>query len=262
MQLNSSDSIVDNMQTIQALLDNNTPNIDLLVLPENALLITNNTGLKQQATRPETIQGIFNFFSQLAKQHQCWLVAGSLLVPDKDNPNKYFNQCPIFSPDGKLVKTYKKIHLFDADLGSESWQESATITAGHQPTTVSCGDTWKVGLSICYDLRFPELYRAYSKQGCNILTVPAAFTVPTGKAHWETLLRARAIENQSYTLAAGQVGAHQDNRETYGHSLIIDPWGEVLAELEHGEGILTAALSYQHLSNIRQQLPTLKHHKL
>ena len=183
-------------------------------------------------------------------------------IQDEHSPDKFYNHCPVFSPTGKLMNHYNKIHLFNADLGSESWQESQSISAGNTPQTTLLDTPWKIGLSICYDLRFPELYRQYSEHGCNILSVPAAFTVPTGKAHWKTLLKARAIENQCYVLAAGQCGKHQAGRTTYGHSMIIDPWGKVLAKLEEGEGIITAQLDYNHLQHIRQQLPALQHRKL
>lgn len=130
-----------------------------------------------------------------------------------------------------------------------------------KPETVSF-DGWKIGLSVCYDLRFPELYRHYSAVGCNILTVPAAFTLDTGKAHWETLLRARAIENQTYVLAAGQCGMHPDGRKTWGHSMIITPWGEVLDELDDDEGIITAKISLNNLNEIRQAMPVLNHRRI
>jgi predicted amidohydrolase len=163
---------------------------------------------------------------------------------------------------GYRVLPFKSGKAFLADLTSESWKESSSITAGDSPSTVDISEDWKVGLSICYDLRFPELYRNYSEQGCNIMTVPAAFTVPTGKAHWETLLRARAIENQSYVLAAGQTGKHQDGRQTYGHSMIIDPWGKVLAQAEAEVGLIVTELSLAKINDIRTRIPALKHRRL
>ncbi len=148
------------------------------------------------------------------------------------------------------------------DLGSESWHESTQIFAGETPKTIQLDEYWKAGLSICYDLRFPELYRQYNNQGCNILSIPAAFTVPTGKAHWDILLKARAIENQAYILAAGQVGTHQDGRKTYGHSQIISPWGETLSCLPQTEGIISATLDATLLTNLKQRMPVSKHRRL
>jgi len=262
LQLCSSDNVVQNLDKITHLVLQHQENIDVLLLPENVTLITNDKKLKHQAAQPEQYKKVFDIFAALAKQHECWLIAGTLLIQDKSNPDKYFNHCPVFSPDGQLVSHYNKIHLFDVDLGSESWLESASITAGDQPSMVDLNQDWRVGLSICYDVRFPELYRHYSSQDCNIMTVPSAFTVPTGKAHWNTLLKARAIENQSYVLAAAQCGNHQDARQTYGHSMIIDPWGEVLAEQAQDEGLIAAELSLQHLQNIRKRMPALNHRKV
>ena len=261
LQLCSSNNLEENLHTIEHLLAPFSK-LDVILLPENATLITANSHDKHAAAQAESVSKIYAFFSRLAKQHQAWLVAGSILIQDEHKPDKFHNHCPVFSPTGERVTHYNKIHLFDADLGSESWQESQLISAGDTAQTALLDAPWKAGLSICYDLRFPELYRQYSEQGCNILTVPAAFTVPTGKAHWECLLKARAIENQCYVLAAGQWGKHQDGRVTYGHSMIIDPWGKVLAQLDEGEGIITAQLDYHHLQHIRQQLPALQHRKL
>jgi len=263
LQLNSTDNIEENLNSIsdilQAQIESDT---QLIVLPENAVLITNDKKLQHQSAQKETYQTIFSFFSKLAMQYQTWVVAGSLLIQDETNAGKYFNHCPVFSPDGKLQQSYNKMHLFDVDLGSESWQESSYITAGSAPETVRINKHWKAGLSICYDLRFPELYRTYSQQGCNIMTVPAAFTVPTGKAHWQTLLKARAIENQAFVLAAGQTGRHQDQRTTYGHSMIIDPWGNVLSQLGEGQGLIHAKLSLQQQKDIQKRIPALQHRRL
>ena len=262
MQLCSSDDVTQNLQRITQLIAKHAQPIDVLLLPENATLITADNQLKHHHAQANEYKKILQYFSQLAKKHQLWLIAGSLLIQDEHNPDKYFNHNPVFSPDGKLVSAYNKMHLFDVDLGSESWQESAHISAGGSPETVALNQDWNVGLSICYDLRFPELYRQYSQQGCNILSIPAAFTVPTGKAHWDTLLKARAIENQAYVLAAGQVGHHTDGRQTYGHSCIINPWGETLTSLHKDEGIISATLDAHFLQDLQQRMPVLQHRKL
>lgn len=261
MQLNSSDNIEDNLHKIEGLMAAQTQNIDLLVLPENATLITQDKAYQHHAAQPETYHKIFTFFEALAKQFQCWLIAGSLRIQDKQHSEKHLNHCPVFSPQGKLVNGYDKIHLFDVDLGSESWHESQSISAGTAPQSFDVNHDWKVGLSICYDLRFPELYRLYSQQGCNIFSIPAAFTVPTGKVHWDILLKARAIENQAYVLAAGQVGSHTDGRKTFGHSKIISPWGETLAELKQGEGIISAKLDLDELNSLKKRMPVLQHRR-
>jgi len=262
MQLCTTDDVTQNLRHITQLLAEHAQTIDVLLLPENATLITADNKLKHHHAQPSEYKKILHHFSQLAKTHQLWLIAGSLLIQDERNPDKYFNHNPVFSPDGTLVSAYNKIHLFDVDLGSESWQESAHISAGNSPETVTLNQDWKVGLSICYDLRFPELYRQYSQQGCNILSIPAAFTVPTGKAHWDTLLKARAIENQAYVLAAGQVGHHADGRQTYGHSQIINPWGETLASQSQREGMISASLETRFLQDLKQRMPVLQHRKL
>ncbi|MDQ6986792.1 MAG: nitrilase-related carbon-nitrogen hydrolase, partial [Mariprofundaceae bacterium] len=160
----------------------------------------------------------------------------------------------VFAPDGSRIGGYDKMHLFDVDVDGESYRESDVFRAGKEPASFKAED-WLVGLSICYDVRFPELYRHYSASGCNMLTVPSAFTVPTGRAHWQTLLRARAIENQCYVLAAGQCGMHPGGRRTWGHSMIIDPWGEVMAQSQEREGVIAADLSKELLHSIRNQFP-------
>ena len=263
LQLCSTDNIDENLENIASILNTyKKQKFDLVLLPENATLLTSDSTLNYQAAQKSSYLKIFESLGKLAKEHQTWLVAGSLLIQDKENPKKMFNHCPVFSPDGSMVSGYDKIHLFDADLGTESWLESTQITAGLTPKTVTLGKHWKVGLSICYDLRFPELYRIYSQQGCNIMTVPASFTEPTGKAHWEILLKARAIENQSFVLAAGQFGLHKDGRKTYGHSMIIDPWGTTLAQLDDGEGLISAKLSIQQYHELQKRMPVLQHRHL
>jgi len=226
----------------------------LVLLPETFSFIARNHQEKLKNAKKSHL--ILQFLSEKAKRYHIWIIAGSSLFPTEHH-DKLHNRCPIFAPDGSQHTHYDKMHLFDADLDTESWQESATIDAGKEPVAVNINNDWKVGVSICYDLRFPELYRHYSSQSCNILTVAAAFTVPTGKAHWEILLRARAIENQCYILAAAQCGTHSDARKTYGHSMIIDPWGKIIAKLSNGEGIITAELNLSAIQRIRQSLPAL-----
>lgn len=198
----------------------------------------------------------------LAKEHGIFLVAGTIPLVAKDL-NKVLNTTLVFDPNGLSIGRYDKIHLFGFQTKTERYQESETIEAGDIPgiITISTNQkTWTIGLSICYDLRFPELYRALGQVDCHI--IPAAFTYTTGKDHWEILLRARAIENQCYVLASAQGGTHQNQRRTWGHSMLIDPWGQVLANLPEGEGFISGVLSKEKLNEVRSQLPALTHRKL
>jgi len=256
IQMCSSHELKNNLAKVDKFLKEIAKNgSKVAILPENFSFISqNNVELHE---KDEKLHLTLQFLSQKAKQYQLWIIAGSLAVPCQDNA-KSFNRCAVFAPDGAQCASYDKMHLFDVDLKTEQWQESKSIEAGDKPVAIALNEHWKAGLSICYDIRFPELYRYYSSHGCNILTVAAAFTVPTGKAHWHTLLRARAIENQCYVLASAQCGYHSDGRETYGHSMIIDPWGKIIAELAKGEGIITAKLDHSILQKVRTSLPALQ----
>lgn len=198
-----------------------------------------------------------------AQEHGIWLFGGS--IPLKARVvGKLRNSTLVYDPAGQMRARYDKIHLFAFEQGSERYCEADTIEAG-KPKPVLVDTPWaKVALSICYDLRFPELYRSFHKQGKSpdLIMVPAAFTETTGRAHWEVLLRARAIENQCYVLAIGQGGRHENGRETHGHSMLIDPWGTVVARREKGEGVVLGALDPALLKEIRSQLPALQHHHL
>lgn len=196
--------------------------------------------------------------SGMARDNKVWLIGGTLplISPQSD---KVLNTVLIYGPDGERVSRYDKIHLFGFSKGGESYDESRTIVPG---TAVGSFEApfGKVGLSVCYDLRFPELYRAMGD--CSLIVVPAAFTYTTGKAHWEILLRARAIENQCYVLAAAQGGKHANGRRTWGHSMLVDPWGEVKDVLPEGEGVVTGEIDLAFMSDVRQSLPALQHRKL
>ena len=193
---------------------------------------------------------------ELARQHGMHIHIGSLAVPLPDG--RFANRSVLFGPDGGIVVTYDKIHLFDATIaGLDAYRESATYAGGEQAVTAPLGD-FTLGMSICYDMRFPKLYNALANAGANLIAVPAAFTVPTGQAHWHVLLRARAIETGSYVIAAAQGGQHPNGRATYGHSLVIDPWGRIVAELEHdAPGVLVAEISADHVVDARQRIPAL-----
>jgi nitrilase len=196
--------------------------------------------------------------ANMAREHGIWLLGGTLPLASED-PEKVINTTLVYDPEGRHVGRYDKIHLFGFTKGSESYNESRTIVPGRGVGTVET-TVGKVGMSVCYDLRFPELYRAMGP--VNLIVVPAAFTYTTGRAHWEILLRARAIENQCYVLASAQGGLHPNGRRTFGHSMLIDPWGDIKALQKEGEGVVSGALDPSVLAGVRESLPALKHRKL
>jgi len=211
------------------------------------------------AVREEAGSGpIQEFLSGTAKRHGIWLVGGSVpLVSSK--PDKVRNSCLVYDNSGKQVARYDKIHLFNLVLGKERYAEEKTIEAGNEVVTLE-SPFGRIGLSICYDLRFPELYRSMGK--VDVIFAPSAFTAITGKAHWETLIRARAIENLAYMIAPAQSGLHVNGRETYGNSMIVDPWGVVLDRLPHGSGVVLANINHSYQTSVRNSLPALKHRTL
>lgn len=196
--------------------------------------------------------------SAMAAEHRIWLAGGTVPLRSPQD-DKVWNTLLVFDPDGRQAARYDKIHLFSFSRGAESYDESRTIDAG---STVRSVDTpiGRIGLSVCYDLRFPELYRALGE--CTLIVVPSAFTWTTGRAHWEILLRARAVENQCYVLAAAQGGTHVNGRRTWGHSMLVDPWGEIVAQREEGEGIVVADLDLEKMRTVRENLPALRHRRL
>ncbi len=230
----------------------------LVVLPEYFAIM----GLKDTdkvAAREQLGKGpIQRFLAVQAKKHDIWLVGGSVPLAC-DNPKKVRNSCLVFDNKGKLAARYDKIHLFGLDLGNEHYKEQTTIEAGDKVVVV---DTpfGRIGLSICYDLRFPEMYRAMGD--VDIILVPAAFTATTGKAHFETLIRARAIENLAYVIAPAQGGYHVSGRETHGDTMIVDPWGNILDRLPRGSGVVVAGINRSYQEGLRKSLPALKHRTL
>ncbi|MES2729776.1 MAG: carbon-nitrogen hydrolase family protein [Pseudomonadota bacterium] len=230
----------------------------LVVTPENTCHILASPALKLETACCETTHLGLPFFSNLAHELGIWLVIGSLAIK-RDNGKLANRQC-VFAPDGKLVATYDKIHLFDADLANgESYRESAVTEYGDRAVMVDMGPT-KIGLSICYDVRFAKLYRTMAQAGAEIMLIPAAFAIPTGRAHWHVLVRARAIETGSYVLAPAQCGTHDGGRGTYGHSLIISPWGDCVAEqVQDIPGFIIADLDLEAVRAARSTLPTLTH---
>lgn len=227
----------------------------LVVLPEYFAIM----GLKELdkvKVREEEGSGqIQDFLSKMAKKHRIWLIGGSVPMASH-HVNKIRNSCLVYDDKGHQVARYDKIHLFGLDLGNEHYHEEKTIEPGESVVVVN-SPFGKIGLSICYDLRFPELYRAMGE--VNIIVIPSAFTDTTGKAHWESLIRARAIENLSYVIAPAQGGYHLSGRETHGNSMIVDPWGVILDRLPRGSGVVIATMNPKYQESLRTSLPALKH---
>ncbi|WP_250491799.1 carbon-nitrogen hydrolase family protein [Caballeronia sp. GAWG1-1] len=198
---------------------------------------------------------IQQFLSDAAREHRVWVIGGTLPLQSAE-PDRVLNTTLVFDPAGKQVGRYDKIHLFNFEKGEESFDEARTICPGSEVRTFDA-PFGRVGLSVCYDLRFPELYR---KMGdCALMVVPSAFTYTTGKAHWEILLRARAIENQCYVLAAAQGGKHENGRRTFGHSILIDPWGEIIDVRDEGAGVVAGQIDPASIASVRQSLPAYRH---
>jgi nitrilase len=230
----------------------------LVALPEYFAIMGLRDDDKVRAREKPGAGPIQEFLAATARRHGIWLVGGSVPL-DAASPQKVKNSCLVYDDQGKLAARYDKIHLFGFSMGEERYEEERTIEPGSDVVTVDTPFA-RLGLSICYDLRFPELYRAMKP--VDIILVPSAFTETTGKAHWETLIRARAIENLAYVLAPAQGGYHLSGRETHGDSMIVDPWGVVLDRLPRGSGVVVAAVNLQHLRNLRQSLPSLTHRTL
>ena len=261
MQLNCQDDVSENLRmTERALQEAANRGAQLVLLPENFAYFgadsQRHSHAEAMGDRAAPIQAAL---SEWATRFQLWIIAGGM--PERnDDGLPPFNTSVVFAPDGSLRGRYRKIHLFDVSLPDVQLAESASTSAGSEVVVVDAGKA-QIGLSVCYDLRFPALYQAQTACGANLLTVPAAFTRPTGEAHWEVLLRARAVECQSYVLAAGQCGEHPNSRSTYGHSMLIDPWGRVLATCGSEPGVALATLSLAELEGIRSRMPIQSHRR-
>ena len=229
----------------------------LVALPEYFCILGRHETDKVKAREPEGAGPIQDFLADAARRNRVWLVGGTVPLISS-HEDKVRNACLVFDDTGRRVARYDKMHLFALDLSGNRFDEARTIEAGDRPVAL---DTpfGRLGLSICYDVRFPELYRGLGD--VDVLLVPSAFTAVTGAAHWEPLLRSRAIENQCYVVAPAQGGLHPNGRHTHGHSMIVDPWGVVLAEQAQGEGVVLAELDAARLAEVRQSLPALNHRK-
>ena len=271
VQLSSQDDVAKNLARIAELVPRAAAEgAKLVVLPENFAYMGTEEGRRGVAEKLDAADGatttdargpVVTALAEAARRSNVHLVAGGMpeRSADADRP---FNTAAVFGPDGSLVGRYRKLHLFDVEVGDgQRYRESAGTTAGSEPVVLSIAG-FKVGLSICYDVRFPELYRKLADQGAEIIVVPAAFTLATGKAHWHVLLRARAIESQAYVAAAAQWGVHPHDRRTYGKSLIADPWGDVIAQCSDGEGFAVATVERRRLESVRASLPSLRHRRL
>ena len=272
IQMVSATQLDTNLDCAQALLTQAAQaGAELAVLPEYFCLMGQRDTDKLAIQEPLGTGRIQQFLADHARKLNLWIVGGTLpLRLPKAHAHgegqQVTNTSLVFSPQGECVARYDKIHLFRFDNGQERFDESRVLQAGQLPVTFELpsrdGYRWRIGLSVCYDLRFPELYRAYAQAGADLLLVPSAFTFTTGQAHWELLLRARAVENLAFVLAAAQGGVHENGRQTWGHSMAIDPWGRVLASHAQGEGIILNEFNAQLLAQCRQQLPALEHRVL
>ena len=268
VQLNSQEDVGANLAKAVALVEEAARGGATLVsLPENFAFMGEEAQRLAHAEVIRTGQGartngpIVAALSDVAKRCAVHIVAGGM--PERgDDPNRPFNTSLLVDARGEVIAKYRKVHLFDVDLpDGTSLKESQATSAGAEASVTDVLGT-KLGMTICYDLRFPELYRALGAKGARVVTVPAAFTLTTGKDHWHVLLRARAIENQVFILAPGQHGKHPRGRQTYGKSLIVDPWGDVLAQCGEGEGVAIATLDFAYQDKVRAALPCLDHRKM
>ncbi len=233
----------------------------LAVLPENFALMAASQDQRLRHAEADGGGPIQDAIARLARELSLWVVAGTLPMRCGD-PARVRSACLVFDDRGERVARYDKIHLFDVDLGpGERYAESDAFEAGETPVTIDT-PSGRLGLAICYDLRFPELFRALLSAGAEIVALPSAFTVPTGEAHWEILVRARAIENSCYMVASAQGGRHDNGRTTYGHSLIVDPWGRVLAARPEGPGVVVAGFDRGSVAAVRRRLPSVMHRRL
>jgi deaminated glutathione amidase len=263
IQMNSGADVDANLALAGSLLaDAAADACTMAVLPENfALMPVRSRDKAHHAEEPG--QGpIQEFLANAARQHRLWIVAGSLPL-ESPEAGRVYGACVVIDAQGATRAIYRKIHLFDVDLADtrESYRESNSMFPGSEPVTVET-PAGKLGLTICYDLRFPEQFRRYVADEATIFTVPAAFTAATGKAHWRILLAARAIENLAYVVAPGQWGQHPDGRTTWGHTMIVDPWGTIIGELPDGNGIVTADIDTARVHQLRREFPALDNRKL
>ncbi len=258
IQLRCGDDVAENVRTASDLIRQaHGAGAQFVATPENTSLMAADAGAKLALAKREKDDLALSALSAVAEELGIWLLIGSL--PIKLTEDKTANRSCLIGPDGRIGARYDKIHLFDVNLpDGESYRESNTVSAGEQAVTANL--PWgRIGLSVCYDLRFPHLYRSLAKAGAEILSIPSAFTETTGKAHWHVLVRARAIENGCFVIAPAQGGRHANGRSTYGHSLIVGPWGDILAEAGADPGFITADIDLDQVAKVRARVPSLQH---
>ncbi|RYZ09337.1 MAG: carbon-nitrogen hydrolase family protein [Myxococcales bacterium] len=261
VQLNSQADVTQNLDRCRTLVERaRRRGAELVLLPENFAFFGAEAE-KRQVAESLADGAIARAVRGMARDNALCVIGGGFPERTADAARPH-NTLLAVGPDGEDIATYRKIHLFDVELGAAGKYAESDATLAGKDIAVAEVSGFKLGLSICYDLRFPELYRALSELGAEVLLVPAAFTLHTGKDHWHVLLRARAIEAQAFVVAAAQQGAHPGNRQTYGHSLVVDPWGTVIAEATDGEGIVIATLERARLTTVRRSLPSLSHRRL
>ena len=266
LQMVSSTSVDENLARARTLLEAAAQGgAELAVLPEYFCLLGRRDTDKLGVQEPFGNGRIQNMLAAAARELGLWVVGGTLPL-STEFLARVRNSSLVYSPEGQCVARYDKVHLFRYDNGKEQYDESRVLERGSEPAMFTLpsrdGHAWRVGLSVCYDLRFPELYRGYAARGADLLLVPSAFTFVTGQAHWEVLLRARAIENLAYVVAPAQGGTHENGRRTWGHSMLVDPWGAVLSVQPEGEGVVFGELDASRMAASRSQLPALEHRVL
>jgi deaminated glutathione amidase len=263
IQMTSSHVVADNLAAAGELLrEAKDCGAQVACLPENFSFIGLKDADKLQVAESDGTGAVQAFLSDTARKLKMWILGGTIVIKG-DTAARVANTSLLIDADGKRVARYDKIHLFDVTIPgrNEQYRESSHVVPGREPV-VADTPVGKLGLSVCYDMRFPELYRELVSQGAQWLAMPAAFTVPTGRAHWETLLRARAIENLCYVVAPAQFGVHSSGRETYGDSLIVDYWGQILSRMEKGTGVITADIDLSTQAESRARFPALENRRL
>jgi len=263
IQMTSSHVVADNLTAAGELLrESKDLGCDIACLPENFSFIGLRDADKLQVAEPDGSGVVQSFLSDTARKLRMWILGGTIVIRG-DTQNRVVNTSLLIDDHGKRVARYDKIHLFDVTIPGrdEQYRESTHVTPGRHPV-IADTPVGRLGLSVCYDMRFPELYRELVSRGAEWLAMPAAFTVPTGRAHWETLLRARAIENLCYVVAPAQAGTHTSGRETYGDSLIVDYWGQVLSRLPTGNGVITAQIDLAKQAETRARFPALDNRQM
>lgn len=264
IQMVSRDDIAANLAAAERLIvDAATQGARVVVLPENFASFGAGRQLDVGKNERTSDGPVRRFLSDTARKLEIWIIGGSVPIADSPDPDRVFSSCLAFNPQGEQVARYNKMHLFDVDVEDKqgSYRESKHFYPGDGPVVIDI-DGIRVGLAICYDLRFPELFRAMWRDGAQMFVLPSAFTFVTGAAHWESLIRARAIENLCYVVAPDQGGQHNPQRYTWGHSMIVSPWGEILATAEQGEAVVIAEMDFERQKQQREQLPVHKHYRM